>query len=636
MLPLLPLYHMNANSSFLFMFVLLFLPIAHSFSFNLTSFDPDASNIICEGDATVSSGAIELNRVDYLCRVGRAVYADPIPLWDSSTMALADFTTHFSFIIDTQNASYYGNGIAFFLAPVGYPIPPNSAGGFLGLLNSTTRVATSQNHIIMVEFDSYFNADWDPPFEHVGINSNSLTSLVHAPWHAGSNSGKLANVWITYNASTKNLSVFWTYDENPVFMGNSSLSRHIDLTKTLPEWVTIGFSAGTGEFTEYNTIKSWDFTSNLDTVGKKLSHSKKKSRTYVVMLVPVSFVFLVLGLVTGWLQLKRRYGKNVAQNGHANGVHSYTSVYSDLEGGGLPRNFSYQELLRATKGFANDGRLGQGGSAHVYKGTLDDQRLVAVKRIFAESKGFFINELKIISRLIHRNLVRFIGWCHDQNELLLVYEYMPNGCLESHLHGNKPTLPWDVRYKIAMELASALHYLHEGAEPCVLHRDIKSANVLLDTDFTTKLGDFGVAKLVDQRLRTQTTMVVGTPGYLAPEYMQEQRARKETDMYSFGIVALEIATGRKPNQNGGLLRWVWQLYIAGNILDATDGRLTTFYENEMECLLMVGLWCTHPNDRERPNAEQAIKVLQREAPLPELPHDMHDHPAPLPPLHIDT
>ncbi|XVE61382.1 hypothetical protein DITRI_Ditri06bG0035000 [Diplodiscus trichospermus] len=187
-----------------------------------------------------------------------------------------------------------------------------------------------------------------------------------------------------------------------------------------------------------------------------------------------------------------------------------------------------------------------------------------------------------------------------------------------------------------MGLALALHYLQEGAEQCVLHRDIKSANVLLDKDFTTKLGDFGVAKLVDQRLRTQTTMVVGTPGYVAPEYMQEQRARKETDMYSFGIVALEIATGKKPNHNGGLLRWVWQLYLAGNIIDAADGRLRTFKENEMECLLMVGLWCTQPNDRERPNTGQVIKVLQLEEPLPELPDNMHDIPAPLPPLRIDT
>ncbi|XVE96280.1 hypothetical protein REPUB_Repub02eG0207500 [Reevesia pubescens] len=104
-------------------------------------------------------------------------------------MAIADFTTYFSFIIDTQNVSFYGNGLTFFLASVGYPIPPNSTGGIFGLLNSTARAATSQNHIIMVEFDSYPNADWDPPFEHVGINNNSFSSVIHSSWDAGSNSG---------------------------------------------------------------------------------------------------------------------------------------------------------------------------------------------------------------------------------------------------------------------------------------------------------------------------------------------------------------------------------------------------------------------------------------------------------------
>ncbi|XWS56078.1 hypothetical protein CRYUN_Cryun09bG0055800 [Craigia yunnanensis] len=631
------LLHLNAHCAILVIFIQVFLPCAHLVSFNITSFDATANNIIYEGDAHPSIGVIELNTVDYLCRVGRAVYSEPIHLWDSTTMTLADFTTQFSFTINTRNATIYGNGFAFFLAPVDNQIPPNSAGGYLGLLNSTAVAATSQNHMISVEFDSYVNGDWDPPTQHVGINNNSIQSAVYAPWDAGSNSGKVANVWITYNATTKNLSVFWTYDEHPVFMGNSSLSYRIDLMKTLQERVKIGFSAGTGQYTEYNTIKSWKFTSNLET--KQVEHGKKKSiKRYVIVLVPVcSVVILLLGLVTGWLLLKKRKGNGVEQNGHANGTHDVgISAYTHLEGGGLPKRFSYQELFTATNGFADDERLGHGGSAHVYKGKLDDQDLVAVKRIFAESEGIFINELKIISRLIHRNLVKFIGWCHDQNELLLVYQYMPNGCLESHLHGNKPTLPWDVRYKIANGLASALYYLHEGAEQCVLHRDIKSANVLLDTDFTTKLGDFGVSKLVDPGLRTQTTMIVGTYGYIAPEYLQEGRARKETDMYSFGIVALEIACGRKPNRNGPLLRLVWHLYIAGYILDAADGRLENFDENEMRCLLMVGLWCTNPIDRERPSAGEVLKVLRREAPLPELRRDMHDHPTPIPPLQIDT
>jgi serine/threonine protein kinase len=258
---------------------------------------------------------------------------------------------------------------------------------------------------------------------------------------------------------------------------------------------------------------------------------------------------------------------------------------------------------------------------------------VAVKRIFTESKhleSLFINEVKIISRLIHRNLVQFIGWCHEQGEFLLVYEYMPNGSMSNHLFGHGETLPWNARYKIALGLASALHYLHEEAEKyCVLHRDIKSANVLLDTDFSTKLGDFGVAELVDPRSRTYTTGVVGTYSYLAPEYANEGRASKESDMFSFGVVALEIACGRMTFHDGeyhvSLVTWVWELYLAGDILQAADERLCmSFSEEEMRCLLIVGLWCTNPNYRERPKARQVIKVLQLEAALPELPLDMHD------------
>ncbi|PRQ48208.1 putative protein kinase RLK-Pelle-RLCK-VI family [Rosa chinensis] len=145
------------------------------------------------------------------------------------------------------------------------------------------------------------------------------------------------------------------------------------------------------------------------------------------------------------------------------------------------------------------------------------------------------------------------------------------------------------RYKIALGLASALHYLHNDAEQCVLHRDIKSAN------------------LVDPQLRSQTTGLVGTFGYMAPEYVIEGKASKESDM------------------------WVWHLYLAGNLLDAADERLgVDFDKNEMECFLIVGLWCTHPSSKERPKAGQVIKVFQLEAPLPKLPHIMPDYPMPQP------
>jgi len=184
----------------------------------------------------------------------------------------------------------------------------------------------------------------------------------------------------------------------------------------------------------------------------------------------------------------------------------------------------------------------------------------------------------------------------------------------------------------------ALRYLHEDAEQSVLHRDIKSANVLLDTDFSTKLGDFGMAKLVDPRLRTQRTGLVGTYGYLAPEYINHGRASKESDIYSFGVVALEIACGRRTYQNGEfhvpLVNWVWQKYVEGNVLDVVDERLNKEYDvDEITSLIVVGLWCTNPNDRERPRAAQVIKVLQLEASsLPVLPFDMHDGPPPPSPV----
>ncbi|PRQ59014.1 putative protein kinase RLK-Pelle-L-LEC family [Rosa chinensis] len=164
----------------------------------------------------------------------------------------------------------------------------------------------------------------------------------------------------------------------------------------------------------------------------------------------------------------------------------------------------------------------------------------------------------------------------------------------THLFGCGEALPWDFRYKIASGLASALHYLHEDAEQCVLiHRDIESVNVLLANDFNTKLGDFRIAKLVDSRWSTQAMEVVGTLGYIAQEYAHYGKANKESDMFSLGVAALEIACGRRTYKDGEyhvpLFEWVWKLYISGNLLDAADERMNMNYrQNEMECLLIVG------------------------------------------------
>ncbi|CAN0917584.1 L-type lectin-domain containing receptor kinase IX.1 [Linum grandiflorum] len=300
-------------------------------------------------------------------------------------------------------------------------------------------------------------------------------------------------------------------------------------------------------------------------------------------------------------------------------------------GAGGPRRFSYSDLVSATNNFSLDWKLGEGGFGSVYKGYLRDwlSTPVAVKRISKGSRqGIkeYVTEVMIISRLRHRNLVQLIGWCHDKDALLIVYQFMPNGSLDTHLFGNESCpIPWPLRYKIVMGLASALLYLHHEWDQCVVHRDIKAANVMLDSNFNVKLGDFGLARLVDHELITKTTTVAGTIGYMSPEYIDTGRASKESDIFSFGVVCLEIATGRRvvdyiePGLEMGFVEWVWDLYGTGKLNMAIDGRLMEFDEKEMECLMVVGLWCAHPDCKQRASIRQAIQVLKFEADLPSLP-----------------
>lgn len=207
---------------------------------------------------------------------------------------------------------------------------------------------------------------------------------------------------------------------------------------------------------------------------------------------------------------------------------------------------------------------------------------------------------------------------------------MPNGSLDTHLFGKRPHLCWDVRYKIALGLASALLYLHEEWDQCVLHRDIKASNIMLDTNFNVKLGDFGLARLMDHDLRSHTTGLAGTFGYMAPEYVMTGRASKESDIYSFGVSILEIVTGRKSVDHSeenieakSLVERVWDLYGRQQLMSAMDEKLgEEFNRKQAECLVVVGLWCAHPDRNSRPSIRQAIQVLNLESTWPELPQKM--------------
>ncbi|CAH8270686.1 unnamed protein product [Arabidopsis lyrata] len=619
-----------ANPVLFFSFALV-LPVVCSVQFNISRFGSDVSEIAYQGDAR-ANGAVELTNSDYTCRAGWATYGKQVPLWNPGTSKPSDFSTRFSFRIDTRNVGYgnYGHGFAFFLAPARIQLPPNSAGGFLGLFNGTND-QSSAFPLVHVEFDTFTNPEWDPLDikSHVGINNNSLVSSNYTSWNATSHNQDIGRVLIFYDSARRNLSVSWTYDLTSDPLENPSLSYIIDLSKILPSEVTIGFSATSGGVTEGNRLLSWEFSSSLELIDIKKSQNDKKG---MIIGISVSgFVFLTFFIASLIVFLKRKQQKKKAEE-----TENLTSINEDLERGAGPKKFTYKELASAANNFADDRKLGEGGFGAVYRGYLNGlDMMVAIKKFAGGSKQGkreFVTEVKIISSLRHRNLVQLIGWCHEKDEFLMIYEFMPNGSLDAHLFGKKPHLAWPVRCKITLGIASALLYLHEEWEQCVVHRDIKPSNVMLDSNFNAKLGDFGLARLMDHELGPQTTGIAGTFGYMAPEYISTGRASKESDVYSFGVVTLEIVTGRKsvdPRQGRvepetSLLEKVWDLYGKGEVITAIDEKLRIdgFDEKQAECLMIVRLWCAHPDRNSRPSIKQAIQVLNFEAALPHLPTKM--------------
>ncbi|CAN6334924.1 unnamed protein product, partial [Urochloa humidicola] len=227
------------------------------------------------------------------------------------------------------------------------------------------------------------------------------------------------------------------------------------------------------------------------------------------------------------------------------------TIEAEFENGTGPRRFGYSELAIATDNFSDNQKLGQGGFGSVYRGFLQELNLhVAIKRLSRSSnqgRKEYTSEVTIISRLRHRNLVQLIGWSsHGGDELLLVYELMPNGSLDTHLYSTENILSWRVRRDIVLGIGYTLLYLHQEWEQCVLHRDIKPSNVMLDASFNAKLGDFGLARLVDHSRESHTTDLTGTPGYIDPECTVTGRFSTESDIYSFGVLLLEVACGLRP------------------------------------------------------------------------------------------
>lgn len=288
------------------------------------------------------------------------------------------------------------------------------------------------------------------------------------------------------------------------------------------------------------------------------------------------------------------------------------------------RSFTLTELAAATKNFRVSYLIGEGGFGKVYKGILNNGQVVAVKRLNLEGlqgNQEFIIEVLLLSLLHHPNLVNLIGYCAEGDQRLLVYEYMPNGSLQDHLFDNqddKDVLEWNTRVKIAAGAARGLEYLHCEAKPPIIYRDLKSANILLDRDFSPRLSDFGLAKLGPIGDKTHvSTRVMGTFGYCAPEYAMTGKLTLKSDIFSFGVVLLELVTGKKTidikriEGERSLVAWSRPfLKDRRRYMELVDPRLRGRYSRRSaRHLIAVAAMCLSEEAAERPTIKEIVAAL---------------------------
>ncbi|KAL2970829.1 hypothetical protein AAZX31_15G161000 [Glycine max] len=284
--------------------------------------------------------------------------------------------------------------------------------------------------------------------------------------------------------------------------------------------------------------------------------------------------------------------------------------------------FDYQTLKKATENFHPDNLLGSGGFGPVYQGKLVDGRLVAVKKLALnksqQGEKEFLVEVRTITSIQHKNLVRLLGCCVDGPQRLLVYEYMKNRSLDLFIHGNSDQfLNWSTRFQIILGVARGLQYLHEDSHQRIVHRDIKASNILLDDKFHPRIGDFGLARFFPEDQAYLSTQFAGTLGYTAPEYAIRGELSEKADIYSFGVLVLEIICCRKntehtlPSEMQYLPEYAWKLYENARILDIVDPKLREhgFVEKDVMQANHVAFLCLQPHAHLRPPMSEIVALL---------------------------
>ncbi|KAK7272383.1 hypothetical protein RJT34_28930 [Clitoria ternatea] len=585
----------------------------------------NSTNINLYGNATIQNSILTLTNQTFFS-IGRAFYPQKVLMkpTNSSTNTLLPFATSFIFSIAPCKNFPVAHGFAFFFSPL-MAINGALSGNYLGLFNRSSS-GNSSNHVFAVEFDDFRNEEFNERNDnHVGVDLNSMVSLYSEPagfWDGEKNetlklaSGENFQVWIEFENSQINVTMAPAGRKKP---NRPLISKPVNLSGVFLDEMYVGFSGATGKMVDICRILAWSFSNSNFSIGDALNtkhlplyvHPKGlvfRSKGFIVSVV-FGALFVTCCCTFVYFSLIRTRRKEKIEE-----------KFEDWELEYWPHRISYQEICDATNGFSEERVIGTGTSGKIYKGVLKGVE-VAVKGINHDTRhGMreFLAEISSIGRMKHRNLVGFRGWSKKKGgKLILVYDYMVNESLDKRIFECEETmlLRWEERIRVLQNVACGILYLHEGWEVEVLHRDIKASNVLLDKDMNARLGDFGLARLHHQDHVADTTRVIGTLGYMAPELVRVGRPTTASDVFSFGVLVLEVVCGRRPivADQPPLVDWVFSLVEKGELRCAIDERLkaqSDYNADEAERLLHLGLLCASLDPGDRPTMRQVLNALE--------------------------